>query len=82
MLGLIVKCDHYSMYCSISFTLPVDPSYFNQNKHGSTGRVKEINNIKSDLMYSLIITLASVCVIEARGQTQFLYLKHSGCLPN
>ena len=27
----------------------------------------------------LIIALTFVCVIEARGQTQFLVLKHSGC---
>ena len=33
-------------------------------------------------MYLLIIALTFVYVIEARGQTQFLFLKHSGCRPN
>ena len=27
----------------------------------------------------MIIALTFVCVIESRGQTQFLVLKHSGC---
>ena len=38
-----------------------------------------IARIQSDLMDLLIIALTFVCVIEARGQTQFLFLKHSGC---
>ena len=41
-----------------------------------------IVRIQSDLMDSLIIALTFVCVIEARGQIQFLFLKHSGCRPN
>ena len=40
-----------------------------------------IARIQSDLMDLLIIALTFVCVIEARGQTQFLFLKHSGCRP-
>ena len=44
--------------------------------------VTVIVRIQSDLMDSLIIALTFVCVIEARGQTQFLFLKHSGCRPN
>ena len=41
-----------------------------------------VAGIQSDLMDLLIIALTFVCVIEARGQTQFLFLKHSGCRPN
>ena len=44
--------------------------------------VTVIPHIQSDLMDLLIIALTFVCVIEARGQTQFLFLKHSGCRPN
>ena len=44
--------------------------------------VTVIARIQSDLMDLLIIALTFVCVIEARGQTQFLFLKHSGCRPN
>ena len=41
-----------------------------------------IARIQSDLIDLLIKALTFVCVIEARGQTQFLFLKHSGCRPN
>ena len=37
-----------------------------------------IVRIQSDLMDLLIIALTFVCVIEARGQTQHLFLKHFG----
>ena len=43
---------------------------------------KKLNNIQSDLIYLLTITVTFVSVIGARGQTQFLFLKHSGCPPN
>ena len=48
--------------------------------HGNN--VTVIARIQSDLMDLLIIALTFVCVIEARGQTEFLFLKHSGCRPN
>ena len=47
-----------------------------------SNNVTVIARIQSDLMDLLIIALTFVCVIEARGQTQFLFLKHSGCRPN
>ena len=47
--------------------------------HGNN--VAVIARIQSDLM-DLLIALTFICVIEARGQTQFLFLKHSGCRPN
>ena len=37
-----------------------------------------IARIQSDLMDLLIIVLTVVCVIEARGQTQFLFFKTFG----
>ena len=37
-----------------------------------------IAHIQSDLMDLLIIALTFVCVIEARGQTQFLFFKTFG----
>ena len=46
-----------------------------------SNNVTVIARIQSDLMDLLIIALTFVCVIEARGQTQFLFLKHSGCRP-
>ena len=39
-----------------------------------SNNVTVIVRIQSDLMDSLIIALTFVCVIEARGQTQFLFL--------
>ena len=47
-----------------------------------SSNVTVIARIQSDLIDLLIIALTFVCVIEARGQTQFLLLKHSGCRPN
>ena len=47
-----------------------------------SNNVTVIARIQSDLMDLLIIALTFVCVIDARGQTQFLFLKHSGCRPN
>ena len=47
-----------------------------------SNNVTVIARIQSDLMDLLIKALTFVCVIEARGQTQFLFLKHSGCCPN
>ena len=47
-----------------------------------SNNVTVIARIQLDLMHLLIIALTFVCVIEARGQTQFLFLKHSGCRPN
>ena len=44
--------------------------------------VTVIARIQSDLIDLLIIALTFVCVIEARGQTHFFFLKHSGCRPN
>ena len=47
-----------------------------------SNNVTVIARIQSDLMDLLIIALTFVCAIEARGQTQFLFLKHSGCRTN
>ena len=47
-----------------------------------SNNVTVIVHIQLDLKDSLIIALTFVCVIEARSQTQFLFLKHSGCRPN
>ena len=47
-----------------------------------SNNVTVIARIQSDLMDLLIIALTFVCVIEVRGQTQLLFLKHSGCRPN
>ena len=47
-----------------------------------SNNVTVIARIQSDLMDLLIIALTFVCVIVARGRTQFLFLKHSGCRPN
>ena len=47
-----------------------------------SNNVTVIARIQSDLMKLLIIALTFVCVIEARVQTQFLFLKQSGCRLN
>ena len=47
-----------------------------------SNNVTVIARIQSDLMDLLIIVLTFVFVIEARGHTQLLFLKHSGCRPN
>ena len=47
-----------------------------------SNNVTVIARIQSDLMDLLTIALNFVCVIEARGQTQFLFLIHSGCRPS
>ena len=43
-----------------------------------SNNVTVIARIQSDLVDLLITALTFIGVIEARGQTQFLFLKHSG----
>ena len=71
--GLFLTNNHAILKCLLA-------SYSTVRSHSNN--VTVIARIQSDLMDLLIIALTFVCVIEARGQTQFLFLKHSGCRPN
>ena len=74
-----------------AFTINTDVTWQNTSPFGKvklkrarshSNNVTIIARSQSDLMDLLITALSFICVIEARGQTQFLFLKHSGCRPN